>query len=314
MQIRPSHRAIGVQLRDGGNMSAITVADVALTAHWDMWDWWGASEAIIISRLRREVAQSEVGALHDMTLRNVSGVSEAGVVLAGEEAFPLGHITLDGVRLGMARLSDYPGGFRDLRPGPWDIETAAPAALYARHVERLDVKVRPASCCVLRAACCDLRQGGRGGPWHRPHSTPCMNATHTSDGARPGVGLEQVVPRSAAEYSGVRMFARMHACIVHPSSRAGAQLGACAPRSLRHPRGCSVGLERSGRLPMHALTRGPRARRAVLQQPACLSTLRVRPPFAAGGTARPLQVQRCVRAAARSWAGVDFDGARLNPD
>lgn len=166
VQIRPSHRAIGVQLRDGGNMSAITVADVTLTAHWDAWDWWGASEAIVVSRLRREVEQTEVGALRDMTLRNVSGVSEAGVVLAGEAAFPLGHITLDGVRLSMKRLTEYPGGIRDLRPGPWDIEAAAPAALYARHVQSLDVKVRlatrgqpvaaisadrgPRVCCVLR--------------------------------------------------------------------------------------------------------------------------------------------------------------------
>lgn len=149
MQIRPSHRAIGVQLRDGGNMSAITVRDVTLTAHWDAWDWWGASEAIVISRLRREVDQTAIGALHDMTLRNVSGVSEAGVVLAGEERFPLGHITLTGLRLGMRRLTGYAGGMRDLRPGPWDIEAAAPAALYARHVGRLDVEVR-AQECVLR--------------------------------------------------------------------------------------------------------------------------------------------------------------------
>lgn len=142
VQIRPSHRAIGVQLRDGGNMSAITVRDVMLTANWDAWDWWGAAEAIVISRLRREADQAAIGALHDMTLQNVRGMSEAGVVLVGEPGFPLGHITLRGLWLGMAKLTGYAGGIRDLRPGPWDIEQAAPAALYARHVQHLDVEVR----------------------------------------------------------------------------------------------------------------------------------------------------------------------------
>lgn len=142
MQVRPSHRAVGVQLRDGGAMSAITVRDVVLTARWDAWDWWGGAEAIVISRLRREADQATVGALHDMTLRNVSGVSEAGVVLAGEAEFPLGRISLHGLRLGMAKLTGYRGGLRDLRPGPWDVEDAAPGVLYARHVQQLDVEVR----------------------------------------------------------------------------------------------------------------------------------------------------------------------------
>ena len=53
LQVGPSHRAIGVQLRDQGSMSDITVRNIHLTAQWQLRTWWGAAEAIVISRLFR---------------------------------------------------------------------------------------------------------------------------------------------------------------------------------------------------------------------------------------------------------------------
>ena len=60
-----------------------------------------------------------------------------------EPAHPIGRVELRGVNLALAKLTGYPGGFRDLRPGGEDaVEAAAPGALYARHVRELVVTVR----------------------------------------------------------------------------------------------------------------------------------------------------------------------------
>jgi hypothetical protein len=149
--VRPSHRAIGVQLRDEGNMSAIVVRNIVLTAQWQNRTWWGAAEAVAVSRLKRHTDSSTIGALHSMLLANISGSSEAGVVLVGDETHPIASLTLRNIHLRLERLTGFPGGFRDLRPGPADIEPAAPGALYARNVQQLTVAVRPLLCSRLPA-------------------------------------------------------------------------------------------------------------------------------------------------------------------
>jgi hypothetical protein len=80
--------------------------------------------------------------LQDILISNVTGVSEAGVVIVGHPDLPLGRVHLHGLNLRLGNLTAYPGGFRDLRPGPADIEEAQLAALYARNVKELIVSVR----------------------------------------------------------------------------------------------------------------------------------------------------------------------------
>jgi hypothetical protein len=63
VQVRPSHRAIGVQLRDEGSMSSIMIRNVHLAAAWQLRTWWGAAEAIMISRLPRTSSFLSVGPL-----------------------------------------------------------------------------------------------------------------------------------------------------------------------------------------------------------------------------------------------------------
>lgn len=80
--------------------------------------------------------------LQDMLISNVSGISEAGVVIVGHKDLPIEKVVLANLNLKLGNLTKFAGGYRDLRPGPADIEKAAPAALYARNVQELVVSVR----------------------------------------------------------------------------------------------------------------------------------------------------------------------------
>lgn len=84
------------------------------------------------------------GAVQDILISNVTGVSEAGVVLVGHDAHPIERMHLHGMNLRLGNLTEFLGGYRDLRPGPADIEEAQVAALYARNIQELIVSVRAA--------------------------------------------------------------------------------------------------------------------------------------------------------------------------
>jgi hypothetical protein len=77
-----------------------------------------------------------------MLLSNITGVSEAGVVIVGDENFPIDSVVLSNIHLRLEKLTDFPGGYRDLRPGTGQLETAAPGALYARNIRELAISVR----------------------------------------------------------------------------------------------------------------------------------------------------------------------------
>lgn len=81
--------------------------------------------------------------MQDMLFSNITGVSEAGVVMVGDVNFPIETIALKGLQLELAKLTDFPGGYRDLRPpdGPEGLEAAAPGALYVRNVREFVISV-----------------------------------------------------------------------------------------------------------------------------------------------------------------------------
>ena len=122
LQILPSHRGIGIQLRDGGSARNITFANITLTAQRNCPTWWGAGEALAITVFPRYDNQATHSQLEAVTLQHIRATSESGIVIAGDEASPkrawrIGNVSILDMQLHMRKLSAYRGGSIDLRPG-----------------------------------------------------------------------------------------------------------------------------------------------------------------------------------------------------
>lgn len=142
MQIEPSHRALGVQLRDAGDMEGITFRNITLTAELSAPSWWGAGEAIIVSCLPRNTDQMRLGTLRDVSFEDIRAVSEGGVVFQGARDHALGSVRITGMVHEMRKLTRFPGGERDLQPGPAGREMGvAIPAFFAENVDSLELSV-----------------------------------------------------------------------------------------------------------------------------------------------------------------------------
>ncbi len=109
------NRACTIQLRDGGNVTDVVFADVTFSARYFSDPWWGHGEAVSVTAWpRREGAGT--GTVSGVRLARLSGRSENSIRLEGSAASRLRDITLDGVRLTVAKWTSFPGGVYDNRP------------------------------------------------------------------------------------------------------------------------------------------------------------------------------------------------------
>lgn len=136
---------MAIQLRDAGNVSAIAFRNISLTARHDVATWWGSGEAASVSRLRRVYGQQHLGTLEDVTFTDIRAVAESGIVIVGEDTAAVGSVKLQDVSVQLRRLSKYPGGIYDLRPGVDGRRHAYINALHVDNVNSLLVDVRPAA-------------------------------------------------------------------------------------------------------------------------------------------------------------------------
>lgn len=143
LQIEPSHRGLGVQLRDEGDMERIHFRNITLTAQLCAPSWWGAGEAISVTCLPRTAGQKKLGTIKDITFEDIRAVSEGGIVLRGTAAHALGSVHIVGMIHEMRKLTTFPGGERDLQPGPAGLERLVTIpAIYAQNVNSLEMSVR----------------------------------------------------------------------------------------------------------------------------------------------------------------------------
>ena len=150
VQIQPSHRGIGVQLRDAGNMSTISFQNITLTAHHDVASWWGGGEAISVSSLRRNAGQHDLGHIRGISFRHVQALAEVGIVLVGEPDAALAFASLDNVHVRMSKLTTFPGGHIDLRPSPIGQKQLPANALFVENVVYLAINVRSIDTVLLK--------------------------------------------------------------------------------------------------------------------------------------------------------------------
>ena len=83
--------------------------------------WWGRGEAISFTAIPR-TATSKPGALHHVTVSNVTGHAENSVRVCGSDQSRVHDITFDRVSVTLGRTTQYKGALYDNRP-----TTAIPA-------------------------------------------------------------------------------------------------------------------------------------------------------------------------------------------
>jgi hypothetical protein len=113
--VRDSHRGLSVTIGTGahGDIENILFSDIIVHTRLYSDRWWGGAEPIFV---RAAAWHDEVGRISNVRFRNIIATGEAGVVVYGQRPGLINTVVLDGVRLELARTTEWPMR-RDLRPG-----------------------------------------------------------------------------------------------------------------------------------------------------------------------------------------------------
>jgi hypothetical protein len=110
-----SNRGLVIQSRDEGDIENVLFANIIVETAFSPHKWWGAAEPIHISHFPRN-AQTKLGHVRNIRFNHILCRSENGIFIHGWTNRPVENIVLDDVRVELAKTSDVPGGFYDLRP------------------------------------------------------------------------------------------------------------------------------------------------------------------------------------------------------
>lgn len=138
--ISASHRGLGIQLRDEGNVENVIFSNMTVETRHFEGSWWGAAEPIYVTAFHRG-AGSRLGKVRNILFSNILCRGENGLYLSGCEDSLLDEIVLDRVRVEVDRWSRWDGGFYDRRP--CDIEgivRGRTAGIYCANAGRIAVR------------------------------------------------------------------------------------------------------------------------------------------------------------------------------
>lgn len=123
-----SNRGLGLFSRDGGSMTNIRFARIAVDCHETPDGFWGSGEAITVTLVDRRPDTRPAGAIADIVFEDITGHQEGAINLVST-----GPAGIHNVRLTRVHLAQVPGplgtGTRyDMRPGPADLAPSPDAA------------------------------------------------------------------------------------------------------------------------------------------------------------------------------------------
>ncbi len=113
--ISASHRGLGVQLRDEGNVEDVIFSNMVIETRHFNGDWWGAAEPIYVTAFHRNPG-SAIGKIRNLLFSAIFCRSENGVYVSGCPDSRPDTVTFDSVRIEMDHWSRWKGGFYDRRP------------------------------------------------------------------------------------------------------------------------------------------------------------------------------------------------------
>ncbi|GAB4851573.1 hypothetical protein Ancab_030975 [Ancistrocladus abbreviatus] len=134
-----SHRGLGLQIRDGGNVSDVTFSNIKISTRYYDLSWWGRAEPIYVTTCPRD-SGSNAGTISSLRFINITAVSENGVFLSGTGGGVVSNLKFSNVSFTYKRWTNYAGGLVDYRPGCWGLVNHSMAGIIMEYVDNFDVE------------------------------------------------------------------------------------------------------------------------------------------------------------------------------
>ncbi|XP_027364306.1 uncharacterized protein LOC113871411 [Abrus precatorius] len=134
-----SHRGLGFQIRDGGNVSDIIFSNINISTRYHDPSWWGRAEPIYVTTCPRNSTSKE-GSISNILFTNITANSENGVFLSGSKRGLLRNLRFINVDLIYKRITNDTGELFDYRPGCQELVKHKTAGMMMEHIEGLEVK------------------------------------------------------------------------------------------------------------------------------------------------------------------------------
>ncbi|XP_021740932.1 uncharacterized protein LOC110707228 [Chenopodium quinoa] len=134
-----SHRGLGLQIRDGGNVKDITFSNINISTRYYDPSWWGRAEPIYITTCPRN-SNTKEGSISDIQFINITSVSENGVFLSGSKGGIIRDLKFSNVDLTYKRWTSYDGGLVDYRPGCSGLVKHNMAGIIMEYIDGFEVR------------------------------------------------------------------------------------------------------------------------------------------------------------------------------
>lgn len=134
-----SHRGLGFQIRDGGNVSDVTFSNIKISTRYYDPSWWGRAEPIYVTTCPRDSSSKE-GSISNVLFVNISSNSENGIFLSGSKGGVLSNFRFINMSLTYRRWTNYAGGLVDYRPGCQGLVNHSSAGFLMEHIDGLVVE------------------------------------------------------------------------------------------------------------------------------------------------------------------------------
>ncbi|KAF4363209.1 hypothetical protein F8388_020779 [Cannabis sativa] len=134
-----SHRGLGLQIRDGGNVSDVTFSNININTRYYDPSWWGRAEPIYVTTCPRDSSSKE-GSISNINFVNITVISENGIFLSGSEGGELSNLRFINMNVTYKRWTKYDGGLVDYRPGCQGLVHHSSAGLLMEHINGLEVE------------------------------------------------------------------------------------------------------------------------------------------------------------------------------
>jgi hypothetical protein len=137
-----SNRGISFLNRDGATVEDLIFSDMTIETKMRTMMWWGSGEPVAVSSVPR-VKGGAAGMVRGVQFDHLECRSESGIYLRGTAGAPLTDIRFRGIELAVAKTTEIPGGFYDMRPGDSfgdsGLDRRATAGFFAAEVSGLEL-------------------------------------------------------------------------------------------------------------------------------------------------------------------------------